>query len=212
MARLNRRGYLVLIAGLAAQRLLEVGRSRRNVRRSGPGRRAAAGTFPAMVAVNVALFAVPAATRYRRPAPPRTLQALCLTGLVCATGLRVWVIRTLGDSWNVEAHVPQTLTPVTGGPYRWIRHPNYLAVLLEFACLPLLGGGYVEATVLSATNAMVLLPRIRDEEAILDTVPGYREAFADRPRFVPRIARLAGGFQRPASVIKSRGVNREKPW
>jgi methyltransferase len=187
MARLNGRGYLVLVGALATQRLVEMRWSARNVRRSGPGRRASTATFPMMVGVNVALFVVPVVTRYRRPAPPRSLQAVALTGLAAATGLRLWVIHTLGESWNVRAHVPEAMIPVTTGPYRWVRHPNYVAVAVEFACVPLLAGGYVEAAALSAANALVLLPRIREEESLLDAVPGYRDAFAGRPRFVPRL-------------------------
>jgi methyltransferase len=189
MVRLNGRGYLAILAALAAQRLLEVGWSARNLRRSGPGPRAAARSFPLMVGANVGLFAVPALTRYRRPAPPPVVRALALTGVGLATALRLWVIRTLGDAWNVQARVPASLVVATNGPYRWVRHPNYAAVTLEFACVPLLGGAYAEAAALSAANALVLLPRIRAEEALLDAIPGYREAFAGRPRFLPRPAR-----------------------
>jgi len=74
----------------------------------------------------------------------------------------------------------------TGGPYRWIRHPNYVAVGLEFLCLPLTVGAVPEAVLLSLANAAVLVPRIRAEERLLDRVPGYREAFRGVPRFIPR--------------------------
>lgn len=228
MARLNGRGYITLLSALAGERLLEVLWSARNLRRSGPGRRAAARSFPLMVGANAALFALPALTRYGRPAPPRVVRALALTGVVGATGLRLWVIRTLGDAWNVQARVPDALVVATSGPYRWVRHPNYAAVALEFACVPLLGGAYVEAVPLSIVNALVLIPRIRDEERLLDAVPGYREAFAGKPRFVPSIwtqrsasrvtrrpaPRSSGGVKdrnaahTPASVIQSRGVRR----
>ncbi|HEY6379759.1 MAG TPA: isoprenylcysteine carboxylmethyltransferase family protein [Candidatus Dormibacteraeota bacterium] len=197
MARLNGRGYLAILAALATQRLFEVGWSARNLRRSGPGRRAAARSFPLMVGANVALFAVPALTRYRRPAPPPPVRALALIGVGVATALRLWVIRTLGDGWNVEARVPESLVVATDGPYRWVRHPNYAAVSLEFACVPLLGGAYGQAVALSAANAMVLLPRIREEEALLDAIPGYREAFAGRPRFLPRPPRSQTGQGQP---------------
>lgn len=211
MARLNGRGYLVLLGALATQRLVEMTWSARNLRRDGPGRRASQETFPIMVGVNVALFVVPAVTRHRRRAPPRSLQCLALTGLAAATGLRLWVIHTLGESWNVRGHVSQTMIPVTTGPYRWVRHPNYVAVACEFVCVPLLGAGYVEAAALSAANALVLLPRIREEEALLDAVPGYREAFRDRPRFIPRLRPRDEAGQSPASVSQSSGVSRPKP-
>lgn len=185
MARLNGRGYLTILGALAAQRVLEVLWSARNLRRSGAGRRAGVRSFPLMVCVNGALFALPALTRYGRPAPPPLVRAAALTGVAGATGLRLWVIATLGDAWNVQARVPETLVVVSSGPYRWVRHPNYAAVALEFACVPLLGAAYVEAVALSIANALVLVPRIREEEHLLDAVPGYREAFAGKPRFIP---------------------------
>jgi len=87
--------------------------------------------------------------------------------------------------WNVRAAVPADMEPVTGGPYRWVRHPNYVAVAVEFAALPVFGGGYAEALALSAANAAILRWRIRAEERLLDAIPAYRRAFAGVPRFVP---------------------------
>lgn len=184
-ARVNGRGYLVLLGVLGAQRLLEVGVSARNLRRSTPGTIASARTFPLMVAANTALFAVPAVTRFGKSKPPRVVQKLAAGGLVAAIALRVWVIAILGREWNVQAKVPETMTPVLHGPYKWIRHPNYVAVALEFATVPLLAGGYLESVLLSGANAAVLLPRIRDEEKLLEPIPAYRVAFASTPRFVP---------------------------
>jgi methyltransferase len=100
--------------------------------------------------------------------------------------LRIWVIRTLRADWNVTAHVRRDLRIETGGPYRFVRHPNYVAVALEFACLPTAVGAAPEALVLSLVNAAVLVPRIRAEERLLDAIPGYREAFRGVPRFIPR--------------------------
>jgi len=181
---LRRRGSAALVTGLALTRLLEVAWSTRNLRRAGPGRTAAPRSFPLMVAVNVSLFAV-CLTPRRRPSQP-AVQTAALAGLAAATLLRLWTIRSLGASWNVRAVVPERMPVVTRGPYRWVRHPNYAAVALEFACLPLAVGAYREAMLLSAANALVLVPRIRGEEALLDSIPGYREAFAGVPRFIPR--------------------------
>jgi methyltransferase len=74
---------------------------------------------------------------------------------------------------------------VTTGPYRFIRHPNYVAVILEFAALPMAGGAWLSALVLSALNGLVLWDRIRDEERLLAAVPGYEEALGGRARFLP---------------------------
>jgi methyltransferase len=183
MAMLSRRGQAVLVGGLGAMRLAEVVWSSRNLRRAGTGRQAAPRSFPLMVAANVALFTLCVVPRRRRP--PAAVEAAALSGLAAAVGLRLWVIASLGPAWNVKGLVPEEMTVVTRGSYRWMRHPNYLAVIAEFACLPVAVGAYREAVLLSAANAAVLLPRIRAEEALLDRVPGYREAFAGVPRFLP---------------------------
>jgi methyltransferase len=195
------RTALVLVTG--AQRLVELRLSARNRANLGPAEQASASTYPLMVAAHVALFAVSAWPRSgRRVARP--LEVAALLGLAASAGLRIWAIRTLGTSWNVTAHVPAEGRIETGGPYRYVRHPNYVAVVLEFACLPIAVGAIPEAAVLSAMNAAVLVPRIRAEERLLDAIPGYREAFRGVPRFTPRPGRRSR--QVPASDSQSRGV------
>jgi methyltransferase len=87
----------------------------------------------------------------------------------------------------VRALVPRDLTPVEAGPYRYIRHPNYVAVILEFLAVPLVAGAHLSAGLLSAVNAYVLYDRIRAEEALLDASPAYRKAFAGKSRFLPGV-------------------------
>jgi methyltransferase len=156
-----------------------------------------------MVAAHVALFAVSAWPRSGRRVP-RSVELAALSGLAASTALRLWVIRSLGTSWNVTAHVSPEGQIQTGGPYRYVRHPNYVAVTLEFLCLPVAVGAVPEAVALSIANAAVLVPRIRAEERLLDAVPGYRDAFRGVPRFLPRLWRRSG--QIPASSNQSRGV------
>ncbi len=81
--------------------------------------------------------------------------------------------------------MPHDLRPVVAGPYRFVRHPNYTAVVAEFAALPMAGGAWLSAACLSALNAAVLYPRIKAEEALLAASPAYRTAFAGRARFIP---------------------------
>lgn len=175
--------YLGLVGLVGAQRLRELELSRRHSRGL-RGRRAAARSYPLMVAAHVGLCALPlveVAALRRRPRLP--LAWLGLLG--AATALRWWSIRTLGSSWNVRAVVPEDLRPVTSGPYRFVRHPNYLAVAVEFLALPLAGGALWSAVGLSLLNAGVLWDRIRSEERLLAQVPGYEEAFRGRARFIP---------------------------
>ena len=178
--------YPLLLAMVGLQRLRELLLSRRLERGVAAGRRAAARSYPLMVTLHVALFAAPlcelAAFRRRARAP-----LLWVGVLGGATALRWWSIRTLGGAWNVRAVVPSDLRPVTAGPYRFVRHPNYVAVAVEFLALPMAGGAWMSALVLSSLNAVVLGDRIREEERLLARVPGYEEAFRGRARFIPRI-------------------------
>jgi methyltransferase len=165
-------------------RLGELMLSRRRAARG--GRQAAARSYPAMVALHVALFGAPLAERAL--ARRRARAPLPWVGVLAgATALRWWCIGTLGEAWNVRAVVPPGLRPVTAGPYRFVRHPNYVAVALEFLALPMAGGAWVSALTLSALNGLVLWHRIREEERLLAAVPGYEEAFRDKARFVPRV-------------------------
>jgi methyltransferase len=200
---MNRRARTALVLASAAQRLVELRISARNRARVGRAEQASPSTYPAMVAVHVALFAVSAWPRRGRTVS-RRLEVIAVTGLVASAGLRLWVIRTLGSTWNVTAHVPADGRIQTGGPYRYVRHPNYVAVALEFACLPTAVGAFPEAVVLSLANVAVLVPRIRGEERLLDAIPAYRDAFRGVPRFVPRPGRHSR--QIPTSSNQSRGV------
>ena len=176
--------YVALLAAVGVERLRELAVSRTH-ERSLAGTRAAPSTYPLMVAAHVGLVTLPLVeASLRRPHHPRWGWVAVLAG---ATALRVWSIRSLGPAWNVRAVVPADLRPVERGPYRYVRHPNYLAVILEFAAVPLIAGAWVSAALLSGLNAAVLYDRIRDEERLLNATPAYREAFAGRARFLPGI-------------------------
>ena len=88
----------------------------------------------------------------------------------------------------MRAVVPSDLPVVDRGPYRFIRHPNYVALGLEFLGLPLIGGAYLSAAGLGLANALLLRRRIADEEALLMAIPAYRLRMAHKPRFLPRLS------------------------
>lgn len=89
--------------------------------------------------------------------------------VVAAQGLRWWCITALGPQWNTQVIVVPGLSPVTRGPYRlrWLRHPNYVAVAVEGAALPLVHGAWITALVFTVLNAALMVVRIRCEEAAL---------------------------------------------
>jgi len=94
------------------------------------------------------------------------------------------------QAWTVRAFVPADQAVIERGPYRFIRHPNYLALGLEFAGLPLIGGAYWSAVGLSVLNAALLAGRIQAEERLLDAIPGYRDRMGGKGRFLPRLRPL----------------------
>jgi methyltransferase len=104
------------------------------------------------------------------------------TALV-AQALRYTAIWTLGDRWNTRVIIRHDGDPVTKGIYRWIRHPNYLGVILEMAAIPLIGGAWITAALFSVGNLPLLARRISIEEKALGS--RYQETFSSRPRFVP---------------------------
>lgn len=109
-----------------------------------------------------------------------------MLGVLCGTmALRYWAIATLGPRWNTRILVVPGLAPVTGGPYRFIRHPNYVAVVLELAALPLIHTAWMTALGVGLANLALLRVRIRAEEQALTELCGYDAALGERPRFVP---------------------------
>ena len=79
----------------------------------------------------------------------------------------MWVIASLGRRWTTRVIVLPGAAPVARGPYRWLRHPNYLIVILEIAVVPLALGLPLFALVFSLANAALLVYRIRVENKAL---------------------------------------------
>jgi methyltransferase len=105
--------------------------------------------------------------------------------VVLATGLRYWVITTLDGRWTTRIVVLPGSSPVTGGPYKFLRHPNYLAVITEILALPLAHTAWITAIVFSILNALILRVRIRAEEEALSRMSDYGTVFASRSRLMP---------------------------
>lgn len=180
--------YTALVALVALGRLAELRiaeRHRRTLLARG-GVEAAPGHYRWMVLLHTAfLVACPLEVwLLDRPLIPG-LAALALTVLVLAVALRWWVIATLGERWTTRIVCLPGVPPVTGGPYRYLRHPNYLAVIAEIAALPLVHTAWLTAAVFSLLNGWLLRVRIRAEEAALTEMSSYEPAFAGRPRLVP---------------------------
>lgn len=183
--------FLALLTVVGLGRLLELVVSRRNRARMQSDHGAAPGKdpiFPLMVFLHAMPFwCIPLELFLRTPefSPGLGWGMVGVFGL--ATVLRFWTLRTLGKYWNAQVMVPPDLVPVTTGPYAYIRHPNYVVVILELLSLPLIYSCYYSAIALTVLNGIVLYFRISSEEALLFERPAYRAAMADKARFIPGV-------------------------
>lgn len=167
--------YLVLLAAVAAERVGELVVARRNEVWARDrdavefGRR----HYPVMVVLHTGLLAacLAEAAMTGRPFLP-VLGWPMLALVVLAQALRWWCIGTLGRYWNTRVLVVPGVRLVRAGPYRLMRHPNYVAVVVEIAALPLVHSAWWTAVVFTVANAALLTVRIRCEDAALGrTVP-----------------------------------------
>lgn len=152
---------------VGVQRLLELRLSRRNERRlraRGAVERGH-GHYPFMVVLHALWLLSTAAegSMRRRPKLGRT----ALTVFLLAQPLRYWVIASLGEHWNTRILVVPGEKLIQKGPYRHVKHPNYLVVATEVLTLPLIFGARVTAFVFSVLNAALLVVRIREEKRAL---------------------------------------------
>ncbi|HEY3499060.1 MAG TPA: isoprenylcysteine carboxylmethyltransferase family protein [Polyangiaceae bacterium] len=182
--------FLALVLFVAATRLVELRVSQRRRRALiGSGARAISETgFAGMVTLHVAVLAgaVIETLVFRRSVPVWFGLAAAL-GVLGAGALRVSAIRNLGEHWNVRIIDSTAFGVVTSGPYRFVRHPNYVAVFLELLLLPLVQGAWLTAALGAGLHVVVLRRRILLEEAVLFESSAYRAAMAHKPRFLPRL-------------------------
>ena len=154
-----------VVALVALERLAELWHARRNTRAllDAGGVEAGRGHYPLIVALHAAwllaiLLAVP---------PEAGVSVPMLIVFALLQGLRLWVLMSLGPYWTTRVITLPGAPLVRRGPYRYIRHPNYLVVAAEIAVLPLAFGAWAVAAVFSALNAALLAWRISLEDQTL---------------------------------------------
>ena len=180
--------YLMLLLAVALLRLVELRISKRH--RAQMIARGAAKVdepkFRWMVLLHTAVLlgAALEVLLLRRPFFP-VLAASMFLVFLAANAVRWWVIRTLGEHWNVQVMDSMRLGIVTTGPFRFVRHPNYAAVFAEMLALPLIHTAWITAVVGSLSHIAVLAQRLSTEERVLFANPVYRAAMSGKPRFLP---------------------------
>jgi methyltransferase len=166
--------FTVLIVAVGLERLAELVVSKRNAawsfERGGveTGRR----HYAVMVVLHSG-FLVGALVEVwlREPEFVPALGWTMLALVLASQALRWWCIGTLGPQWNTRVIVVPGLQRVTGGPYRFFSHPNYVAVVVEGFALPLVHSAWITAAVFTVCNALLLSVRLRVENQALAALP-----------------------------------------
>jgi methyltransferase len=151
----------LLLGFLTLQRLSELGIAARNTKAlllRGAYERGAR-HYPVMVALHATWLATLWLFGWNHEAAAPFVVAFAL--LQCA---RLWVLLTLGRRWTTRIIIAPDIAPVTSGPFRWVRHPNYLVVALEIPCVSLALGLVWHAALFAALNFAMLWWRIREED------------------------------------------------
>jgi len=162
--------YVIFLLLIGCERLWELRLSRMHAAASMSrgGKEFGQGHYPPMVVLHTALLigAPLEAWLAHRPFIP-ALGFSMLALVVMAQMLRYWAITTLGDQWNTRVIVVPGADRIRRGPYRWLTHPNYVAVVIEGLALPLIHTSWLTALVFSILNLFLLRVRIRCEDAAL---------------------------------------------
>ena len=166
--------FTVLVALVGLERLAELVVSKRNAAWSleQPGAfETGRGHYPVMVVLHTGLLVGMLVEAWLvRPDVAPALAATMLVLVVASQALRWWCIATLGRRWNTRVIVVPGLPLVRSGPYRYLSHPNYVAVVVEGFALPLVHAAWATALVFTVANAVLLSVRLRVENAALATV------------------------------------------
>ena len=179
--------FTVLVALVATERLYELWLSRRNAELAlaSGGQESGASHYRVMQGLHAAFLLAAVGEVWWLDRPFYLALAVPMLALLVGTMvLRYWSVITMQERWNTRVIVVPGWQPASTGPYRWLRHPNYLAVVIEVAVLPLVHTAWVTALVFTAANFALLTVRLRVEERALAAWGGYAAAMAAKPRFV----------------------------
>jgi methyltransferase len=180
--------FLALLLAVAALRIVELRISKRHQQRmaSRGAAKVADPYFRWMAAFHTLVLAGAGAevVFLSRPLVPALAIAMFLL-FAAANLVRWWVIRTLGEHWNVEVVDSTRLGFVASGPFRYVRHPNYAAVFLEMIALPLIHTAWITALFGAIAHVIVLSLRLSVEDPVLLSNPEYAAAMGSKPRFLP---------------------------
>ena len=166
--------FTALIVVVAIERIVELVVSKRNLAwsKANGGVEFSFGHYPFMVFLHISLLVGSLVEIYI--SKPKFIPGLVWIALALAIAsqvLRWWCVVTLGKRWNTRIVLIPNLPRITSGPYRFLSHPNYVAVVIEGFVLPMVGFAWITATIFTVLNIPLLYVRIRAENQALATLP-----------------------------------------
>lgn len=182
--------FIVIVATVFLQRLFELRLSQYNAARilAEGGREHSSNYLQVVKVLQLTWFVAMIAEVWwlERPFVPG-LAALALIATLVGQILRYLSMRALGWRWTLPIMTLPGTSAINSGIYRYLRHPNWLGVILEIAAVPLIHSAYLTAIFFSFANALLMNKRIEAEEQALSYDSNYACLFAGRPSFIPKI-------------------------
>jgi methyltransferase len=161
--------FLLFLSFLIVQRIGELILSARHERwlRAHGAVEVGQAHYPCLVVLHVAFFMALTAEVLVLRRTPADWWWIPFAFFLAAQFLRYWSIATLGHRWTTRILVLPGAPPIMNGPYRYLRHPNYLAVAIELLCIPLIFRAYLTAIIFTLLNLILMSIRIPTEERAL---------------------------------------------
>ncbi|XUX06066.1 isoprenylcysteine carboxyl methyltransferase family protein [Sporosarcina sp. UB5] len=169
----------IVLTIIILQRIVELIIAKRNEKwmKSEGAFEAGASHYPYMVAMHVCFFIALITEVLFFNRQLSAVWTIWLAIFLAAQIMRIWCLTSLGKYWNTKIIVLPNAKVVRKGPYKWLRHPNYMIVATELLVLPLLFNAFITAVVFSLLNVWMMSVRIPAEEEALREATNYNEAF-----------------------------------
>lgn len=182
--------FFIILAIIFFQRIIEGGQSKRNVAalHSKGGQEISTNSLALVIIMQLSWFAamILEVCFLNRTFHP-LIGTLGIIGAITGQVLRFSAMRALKERWTLPLVVLPNTPVVDQGVYRYVRHPNWLGVIIEIASVPLIHTAYLTAIIYSLLNAFVIGKRVKIEEQALSAASNYQEKFANKARFIPGI-------------------------
>lgn len=145
------------------------------------------GHYPVMVAIHTAflIFFILEVIVFNKQLS--SFWQVLLVLFIFTQAMRIWALASLGKFWNTKIIILPGADVIKKGPYKIIKHPNYLIVSIELIVIPLMFNAYITTVLFTLMNILILSIRIPAEEKALRELTKYESEFTNHGRFVPNL-------------------------